>query len=53
MPFAHVNQIILECRLIVDQNVILARNVHKIKHVKIKNVSILVQAHVVKMLYVK
>jgi hypothetical protein len=44
-----VCQLISEVLLVVDQNVLSVLNAHMTKHVRIKNVLILVLVHVVKM----
>lgn len=47
--FALVYRLILEVLLVVDQNVLLVLNVLMTKHVRIRNVLIPAQIHVVKM----
>lgn len=53
MLFAHANQIMLVHHHHVVQNVSLVQNVHKIKHVLMKNVSIHVQDLVERILGVR
>lgn len=55
MQYAHAHLVTSVVHPIVDQNVLLARNVRKTKHVSLKNASIhvhqlVVKAHVVKWL---